>query len=367
LIDLPFCADLFVARLLSWYRQSGRALPWRNTRDPYRIWLAEIMLQQTTVTTVMDYYRRFLEKFPRVEDLAAAPLEEVIDLWAGLGYYSRARNLHATAQQIESEYGGRFPEQVAALQELPGIGRSTAGAVAALAFEQPAPILDGNVRRVLCRLCALQEPPRSSSAEKQLWHWSQQLTPATQVHDYTQAIMDLGATLCTPRQPRCADCPVSELCQAWQLGLEQNLPLKMAKKTIPTRHELTLLIRAQQLYLVRRRPIEGFLGGLWEFPHVSLAEKDSEPKKLSWLLQEFGLTGEPEFLGTIEHLYSHFRLVAKVYLVETVAGPRVAERGSGWRAQEELGKLALHGAHKKVFNKVAASRQQESGKSESET
>lgn len=353
--DLPFGPALFVARLLSWYRQAGRALPWRNTRDPYRIWLAEIMLQQTTVTTVIDYYRRFLEKFPRVEDLAAAPLEEVIDLWAGLGYYSRARNLHATAQQLQSEFGGRFPEQVAALQQLPGIGRSTAGAVAALAFEQAAPILDGNVRRVLCRLCALQEPPRSSSAEKQLWSWSQQLTPVTRVHDYTQAIMDLGAILCTPTRPHCADCPVSDLCQARKSGLEQELPLKAAPKTIPTRRELTLLIRARGRYLVRRRPLEGFLGGLWEFPHVSLAAGDSVAKKLPWLLQEFGLTGEPEALGTVQHLYSHFRLEATVYLVETAASPQVAEGEVGWLEKDQLERLALHGAHKKIYNKVADS------------
>lgn len=362
--DLPFCADLFVSRLLFWYRQSGRDLPWRNTRDPYRIWLAEIMLQQTTVTTVIDYYRRFLKRFPGVEALAAAPLEEVIDLWAGLGYYTRARNLHATAQRIQSQFGGCFPERIEALQQLPGIGRSTSGAVAALAFDQPAPILDGNVRRVLCRLCALQQLPRSRSAEKQLWHWSEQLTPATRVHDYTQAIMDLGATLCTPRQPHCADCPVSELCQARQAGLEHQLPLKAAKKAIPTRWELTLVIRAQERYLVRRRPAEGFLGGLWEFPHVSMAEGDAVAKKLPWLMQEFGLTGEPEALGTIEHLYSHFRLQATVYWVESAVLPGVAEGETGWLGKEELAGLALHGAHKKVFKKFAEIRLQNSDKSE---
>jgi len=218
-------ADQVAPRLLDWYRCAGRELPWRNTRDPYPIWLSEIMLQQTTVAAVIGYYQRFLASFPTVEHLAAAPLDAVIDLWAGLGYYARARNLHKTAILLVEEFGGCFPRSVAALQQLPGVGRSTAGAIAALAFDQRAPILDGNVRRILCRLFALQQPPRSSSAEKQLWLWAELLTPQQQVHAYTQAIMDLGATICLPRQPRCTDCPLRQLCQAHQQGLERQLAL----------------------------------------------------------------------------------------------------------------------------------------------
>ncbi|MEJ2202291.1 MAG: A/G-specific adenine glycosylase, partial [Desulfuromonadaceae bacterium] len=185
--------------LLSWYGRQGRDLPWRQTRDPYRIWLSEIMLQQTGVETVIPYYLKFLDRFPSATALATADLDAVIELWAGLGYYSRARNLHATARKIVAEFDGNFPAEQSLLESLPGIGRSTAGAILAIAFEQKGVILDGNVRRVLCRLFALELNPRSTAAEKQLWRWAEALTPADRPHDYAQAIMDLGATICLPR------------------------------------------------------------------------------------------------------------------------------------------------------------------------
>lgn len=360
---LPIDAALFVASLLAWYAQQGRDLPWRNTRDPYRIWLAEIMLQQTTVAAVIDYYQRFLDNFPTLERLAAAPQQTVIDLWAGLGYYSRARNLHATARQVVENYAGIFPQTVVELQSLPGVGRSTAGAIAALAFEQRAPILDGNVRRVLCRLCALQQPARSAAAEKQLWAWSDALTPAEQVHDYTQAIMDLGATVCVPRNPLCEACPVAELCLARGQGLEQRLPLKQARKALPVRHEATLLIEVEGRYPVRRRPVEGFLGGLWEFPHLSIGQEEQAEEKLKFLLQDFGLSGVPEQLGRVQHLYSHFRLVTDVYRVSATRLPAVGETGYRWVTPAELAELALHGAHKKVFmSKVEGARHEDKTK-----
>ncbi|MCK5826386.1 MAG: A/G-specific adenine glycosylase [Desulfuromusa sp.] len=350
--DLPFYPEDYSQRLLTWYGQSGRDLPWRNTRDPYRIWLSEIMLQQTTVTAVIDYYHRFLEKIPTVEALAAAQLEDVIDLWAGLGYYSRARNLHAAAKLVVEQFKGCFPEDVETLQLLPGVGRSTAGAISALAFDQHAPILDGNVRRVLCRLFALQEPPRSASAEKQLWRWSEQLTPIDHVHNYTQAIMDLGATVCIPRQPHCDDCPWIDLCLAKKLSLEQQLPLKQKVKKIPTRHEITLLIDYRGRYLVRRRLAEGFLGGLWEFPAIGVADGDSCSKKLSRLCADFGCSPNTEPMGQIQHIYSHFRLQADIYRVKIDSLPGVAEGENDWLSPEKLNIIALHGAHKKVLKKL---------------
>ncbi|SDZ73681.1 A/G-specific DNA-adenine glycosylase [Desulfuromusa kysingii] len=349
--ELPFRPTDFSQQLLAWYGQSGRNLPWRNTRDPYRIWLSEIMLQQTTVSAVIDYYQRFLEKFPTVETLAATSLEHVIDLWAGLGYYSRARNLHTAAKMVVEQFHGRFPEDVESLQQLPGVGRSTAGAISALAFDQRAAILDGNVRRVLCRLFALQEPPRSSQAEKQLWRWSEQLTPAEQVHDYTQAIMDLGAMICVPRNPLCHQCPAVGICQAHKLELAQSLPLKGASKKIPTRYEIALLINHQDRYLLRRRIITGFLGGMWEFPTLSMTAEEDPEKKLQLLLSDFALTGAATKLGSIEHVYSHFRLHSDAYHIKIDNFSHLSEGENCWFPLHELPTIALHGAHKKILAK----------------
>ncbi len=338
--------------LLNWYGLAGRELPWRKTRDPYSIWLSEIMLQQTTVAAVIDYYQRFLASFPSVDHLAAAPQEAVIDLWAGLGYYARARNLHAAAKLVVEEYGGHFPRSVAQLQQLPGVGRSTAGAIAALAFDQRAPILDGNVRRILCRLYALQQPPRSASAEKQLWVWAEQLTPQQRVHDYTQAIMDLGATVCLPRQPRCADCPLQPLCLAHKLGLEQQLPLKKTPKKVPVRHELALLLNWQGRYLVRRRAASGLLGGLWEFPTIALAEGESSEQKLALLMADLLVSGQAQPIGSITHTYSHFRLELQIYSLSLDDRLTVAESQVDWCNLAQLQHLALHGAHKKALEKL---------------
>ena len=352
LTDLSCSPAELVARLLDWYGRSGRDLPWRNSRDPYRIWLSEIMLQQTTVAAVINYYQRFLEKFPTVEGLAAAPLEDVIDLWAGLGYYSRARNLHAAAKLIIEQFNGVFPVDVDELLQLPGVGRSTAGAISALAFDRHAPILDGNVRRVLCRLFALQEPPRSTSAEKQLWNWSEQITPAEHIHDYTQAIMDLGATVCTPRKPRCGECPWSDVCLAKKLDLAAELPLKQPTKKIPIRAEVALLLNCRGCYLVRRRVADGFLGGLWEFPTADVPDGGSSQEKFALLCGDFGCRSTADFLGQIQHVYSHFRLTSDIYRVDVDDLPRIAEGEYCWFSTTELQKIALHGAHKKVLAKL---------------
>jgi A/G-specific adenine glycosylase len=285
--------------------------------------------------------------------LSAAPLENVLELWAGLGYYSRARNLHAAARSIVGAGKGQFPQTVEELLQLPGIGRSTAGAIVSIAYDLPAPILDGNVRRVLARLMALTKPSRDRQAEKQLWLWAEALTPVDRAHDYAQAIMDLGATICLPRNPRCADCPLVANCQARQLGLEHELPVGNSKSKIPTRRQVVLVVKKNGQFLVQKRPPKGLLGGMWEFPCRDLSGAEPVEEVLSGLQQEYCADQKTEYIGMIKHVYSHFRLEADVYI--TVAGLTevVAEPSqSFWHDEEKLATGPLHGAHQKVLNLI---------------
>lgn len=348
---LPFQTTEISPRLLSWYGKEGRVLPWRENRDPYRIWLSEIMLQQTTVAAVIPYYARFLQRFPTIESLAAAPLDDVISLWAGLGYYSRARNLHRGAQKIVSEHPD-FPDTLEGLLALPGIGRSTAGAILSIAFDKPAPILDGNVRRVLVRLFAWQEDPRSSRAEKQLWQWAEALTSNQHPHDYAQAIMDLGATVCVPRTPLCESCPLRELCQAFKQGCATLLPVARKQVKLPVRRQVALLVKSSGNYLIRQRPTEGFLGGLWEFPVVEVSHEQDHRQTAVRLLADLGLAGDVCEIGAVRHAYSHFKLELAVFRVEVEKKACVAEAGEYvWCSDDELKGLPLHGAHKKAYSK----------------
>jgi len=354
---LPFPAAEATARLLLWYGACGRNLPWRNTRDPYRIWLSEIMLQQTGVDAVIPYYRRFLEAYPDVAALAAAPVEEVIERWAGLGYYRRARNLHAAAAAVVARFAGRFPDDAADLQGLPGVGRSTAGAIMALAFDRAEPILDGNVRRVLCRLCAYADDPRTAAAERQLWFWSQALVSRDHPHDYTQAVMDLGATLCTPRRPRCSECPLQGLCLADVRGLAEQLPARTKGKKTPQRRQVALVIERDGRVLVCRRGLDGMLGGLWEFPTRAVADGESADEAAAALATDHAAK-DPGLLGGVRHVYSHFRLELTVYAVRSSGVDRVAENSDcRWLTSEELAETALHGAHKKALPLLAAGKE----------
>ncbi len=342
------------ACLLAWYGHQGRDLPWRRTRDPYCIWLSEVMLQQTTVAAVIPYYQRFLARFADVRALAEAPLDEVISLWAGLGYYSRARNLHAAAQMVVARFAGDFPAELEDLKSLPGVGRSTAGAILSIAFDRKAPILDGNVRRVLCRLYALSGDPRSTVVEKELWRRAEELTPEDRPHDYAQAIMDLGATVCTPRSPSCGDCPLEGLCQARARGLENVLPERRSRKTPPTRVQVALLLERDGRILLQRRPYEGLLGGLWEFP-CAPAEARNPSAAAERLLDELGLAGRLRSAGQIAHAYSHFRLDLHLFAGRVEGVGRVAEDdASCWVAAAELAELPLHGAHKKALGHLGA-------------
>jgi len=353
-VTLPFTSDEVSRRLLDWYRQEGRDLPWRGTRDPYRIWLSEIMLQQTTVTAVIPYYVRFLERFPDIQSLASSSLDEVIALWAGLGYYSRARNLHRTARLIVDNMAGKFPDDIAALTALPGIGRSTAGAILSIAFDTPAAILDGNVRRVLVRLFFWREDPRSSKAEKQLWRWAEALTPANNPHDYAQSIMDLGAIICVPREPSCGSCPLEEICLARREGLAAELPATRTKQKLPVRRQAALVVVDQGNYLLRQRPTEGFLGGLWEFPTADLSADQDPGQAAERLLDDLGLSGSPDKSCEIRHAYSHFKLELNVFSVVGVPVEMIAERDDyHWFSFKQLGELPLHGAHRKIMQTLS--------------
>ena len=354
-MNLPFEPAEISRRLLIWYGKEGRDLPWRETRDPYRIWLSEIMLQQTTVAAVIPYYKRFLERFPTLDALATASLDDVITLWAGLGYYSRARNLHKAAQQVMAEAAGAFPDTLEDLIALPGIGRSTAGAILSIAFDIPAPILDGNVRRVLVRLFAWTEDPRSSRAEKQLWAWANALTPEADPHDYAQAIMDLGATRCTPREPDCGSCPLQEICLASKKGLTTTLPVARKKSKVPVRQQVSLIIHSPAGILLRQRPAEGFLCALWEFPTVDLSSGLEPEQAAAHLLSDLGLHGAIKKNSEIRHVYSHFKLELTVFRIEANPDGIVAERSAHrWCSDTELENLPLHGAHRKAYNKFKA-------------
>jgi A/G-specific adenine glycosylase len=355
LTDFPFSPAEVAARLLPWYANVGRDLPWRHSRDPYRVWLSEIMLQQTGVAAVIPYYQRFLARFPELATLAAADIDEVIALWAGLGYYSRARNLHAAARRVMEQHGGAFPADLQALTALPGIGRSTAGAILSIAFDRKGPILDGNVRRVLARLFALEEDPRAPAAERRLWSWAPELTPEERPHDYAQAIMDLGATVCIPRRPACARCPLAELCQAHRQGREDHLPLRRSKKTVPEQRQVALLLERQGRFLVCKRPYQGLLGGLWEFPTAQLTAEQSPAGAALMLLRQFGGQGPPLAAGGVTHAYSHFRLDLHLFHAPAPDPARIAEgQESRWLSADELAAFPLHGAHKKALPLIAA-------------
>ncbi|PLX90239.1 MAG: A/G-specific adenine glycosylase [Desulfuromonas sp.] len=352
--EFPFEPAAVAPSLLAWYGRQGRDLPWRGTRDPYRIWLSEIMLQQTTVAAVIPYYQTFLASFPTIEKLAAAGIDEVLELWAGLGYYSRARNLHKAACQVIEVHGGKFPGSLDGLLALPGVGRSTAGAILSIAFDQPAPILDGNVRRVLVRLFAWQQDPRSREAEHRLWQWADELTSRESPHDYAQAIMDLGALVCTPRQPLCPQCPFQEICQAQQLGLVEHLPVKRRKKAVPTRHQVALLLKdGQGRLLVRQRPLSGLLGGMWEFPGVEIGGTETAEAAALRCLRELGLSAALQQMACLPQLYSHFKLELTVFYGRIAETGRVAETEAQWLDDFALGSLPLHGVQRKAYQQLS--------------
>ncbi len=303
--------------LLRWYGRNARDLPWRRTRDPYRILLAETMLQQTRVETVLRYYDRFLERFPTVEALADAPLDDVLSAWAGLGYYRRARNLHAAARTIVERFGGQVPQTVEALRALPGVGRYTAGAVASIAFDRRAPVLDGNVRRVLSRLAGWR-----SAGEARLWSLAGELLPCRRCGDFNQALMELGATLCSPTRPACQRCPLRTVCNAAASGSQRQTGRGRTRTRPRSVHAAAVAVERRGRLLLVRRDSGGLLAGLWGLPSIELTDGQDAPGRLATLLErDFDLTAERfERLGEIEHIFTHRRLRLAVYRARGVRG-----------------------------------------------
>lgn len=296
----------FSKPLLSWYEKYGRHdLPWQQNPTPYRVWISEIMLQQTQVTTVIPYYQRFMHSFPNIKALALATEDDVLSHWSGLGYYARARNIHKTAQIIHVQYHGKFPCTVETLSELPGIGQSTAGAIISFSMQKKAVILDGNVKRVLTRYFAITEPVNKTETINALWTAASRLTPEKNAHHYNQAIMDLGATLCTRTKPRCTDCPFSKNCLAFQHNQSTFYPVKIAKKTRPIKKTRMLIIKNNHHeILLLKRPTTGIWGGLWSFPECNLLDDyylfshDTISLKLQYI----------DELEKITHQFTHFTL-----------------------------------------------------------
>ena len=337
----------FAARLLAWYARHGRHdLPWQQHRTPYRVWVSEIMLQQTQVATVIPYYRRFMWRFPTLQALAGAPADEVLHLWTGLGYYARARNLHKAAQVIRDQHDGRFPRDMESAQALPGIGRSTAGAILSISAGQRHPILDGNVKRVLTRHGAIAGWPSDKRVAVRLWELADKYTPKTRVADYTQAIMDLGATLCTRSQPRCGDCPVASDCRARELGRQAKFPASKPRKVMPIRRTRMLLLLAEGGVFLERRPPVGIWGGLWGFPEIAAG---SDPR--AWCRSRFGAT--PRRVrehAPLRHTFSHFHLDIEPVEVHLAAAAAVQEGESRWQRLGEPLRVGLAAPGKKLLD-----------------
>jgi len=340
--------------VLEWYHQHGRHdLPWQHDTSPYRVWVSEIMLQQTQVSTVIGYYQRFMARFPDVRALAAAPPDEVLHLWTGLGYYARARNLHKTAQMVCEQHDGEFPQDIDALIALPGIGRSTAGAIQALAMGQRGVILDGNVKRVLCRYHAIQRWSGETQTLAQLWQIAGDTTPQQQVAAYTQAMMDLGATVCTRSKPDCPRCPLQTGCQALRLGIATQLPVSKPRKTLPKKQTyMILLYQDDGTVMLQQRQSTGLWGGLWSLPECS------DDEALSAWLQRYGGERADQW-PTLRHTFSHFHLDITPVLVRAGdAGSCLDSAGSLWYPLDHSLKLGLAAPVKKLLDRFAGQQRE---------
>ena len=340
------------ARLLAWHKRHGRHdLPWQGGRNAYRIWVAEIMLQQTQVAAVIPYYRRFLVRFPDIATLADASQDEVLRLWSGLGYYSRARNLQRAAQLVVARHGGVFPRTLEDIADLPGIGRSTAAAIAAFAYGTRAAILDGNVKRVLARHFAVDGFPGDKSVEDRLWRLAESLLPPRAIGRYTQAIMDLGATLCTRAKPRCDNCPLSNSCRALRLDRVKDYPAPRKAKPLPTRATHMLLLLRDGALLLEKRPPAGIWGGLWSLPEI-----DNATSARAHCRKYYGCSiATPQALAPLAHGFTHFRLQIQPLLcrVETLA-PGVRAPGQLWFSLEEAHGAAIPVPVRKLIERQLA-------------
>lgn len=349
LADPSFSKDV-----IDWQKQHGRhALPWQNTRDAYRVWLSEIMLQQTQVAAVIPYYQRFLQTFPTVESLAAAPSEEVMAHWSGLGYYSRARNLHKCAQAIVAQHGGVFPSDPVVLEELPGIGRSTGAAIAAFSYGTRAAILDGNVKRVFARVFGVERYPGEKAVENEMWLRAVVLLPATGVEAYTQGLMDLGATLCTRNRPSCNRCPLAQRCVAYATNRTNELPIRKPKKAVPEKSTAMLLIIDDDQILLEQRPDKGIWGGLLSLPEMDAALESGNADfdvALMRATAAFGVPASVEKLTEFSHTFTHFKLHITPYRISLTHRLQIAGQSShNWYPLHRMAVAPLPAPIKKLL------------------
>lgn len=333
----------FRRELLTWYRAHHRPLPWRRTQDAYAIWVSEIMLQQTQVATVIDYYTRFLRRFPNVRSLAEAPEQEVLTQWSGLGYYRRARQMHAAAQQIVGQHAGHFPQSIDGLLSLPGIGRYTAGAIASFAYGIRAPILEANTVRFFSRLIGLREDPKTATSQSQLWSFAERILPKAgeQVGLVNQAVMELGSLICTPKQPECAACPVQRFCVAHRAGIQTEIPLRAARPIFTPLHHALVVVQRSGKTLMRQNPADGWWAGLWDFPRIDLTElgwhaeferishKPSRQIDLvrSGMRQRLGLElreAKTEYLKSMRHGVTRYRIALHCYRAQVKTAAQLA-------------------------------------------
>ncbi len=338
--------DTKIHRLLAWYDRHRRDLPWRagpgETPDPYQVWLSEIMLQQTTVATVGAFYRKFLALWRTVEALAAAPRKDVLKAWAGLGYYARARNLHACAKVVAADMGGRFPDTVAGLSALPGIGPYTAGAIAAIAFDRRTAAVDGNVERVMARYHAIETP--LPDAKPQIRELAAQMVPQHRAGDFAQALMDLGATICTPKRANCMICPWTEDCAGRRLGIADQLPRRKPKPERPRRKGIAFWVaRADGAILLRERPDKGLLGGMMEIPSTEWQVRIDQPEAEAPLKAKWTRTGK-----RVEHTFTHFHLELEIWSARVPANTALSERAARWVAKQDIHGEALPSVMRKI-------------------
>jgi A/G-specific adenine glycosylase len=355
-------------QLGDWYQRHRRDLPWRDIDDPYKTWVAEIMLQQTQVSTVVDYYHEWLARFPDVDSVAEAEEDDVLDAWEGLGYYRRARFIHRSAQKLVDEYGGALPDTADELEELPGIGPYTAGAIASIAFDRPEPVVDGNVSRVLSRLRAIPGDPKSTSNKNTYWKLAEQLVDPDAPGDFNQAMMELGATICTPDAPNCLLCPVREDCRAFERGEPEAYPDTASRPNKKSVRVATCVLLAEgpnglETY-VAKRPSDGLLGGLWEFPSTEIDEKSDGPKRVDEQLASVDhgspfTETEGSYGGEITHLFSHLRMTIDIWIrreqfSEALEEPPadIEENGCGWLSFDKLEEIPMSAAMRRVESVV---------------
>ncbi|GAB4572115.1 MAG: A/G-specific adenine glycosylase [Anaerolineae bacterium] len=350
-------ANPFALALLNWFQTHAADLPWRTNRHPYRVWLSEVMLQQTQVATVVPYFERFVNAFPTVEALAAAPQEEVLKLWEGLGYYSRARNLHRAAQKVVQEWGGALPADVDDLQTLPGIGRYTAGAIASLAFGARVPVLDGNVIRILTRLYDLDDEVNRPDTVRKLWTLAEELVPEDRPGMYNEALMELGRVICRPRDPLCDQCPIQVHCRAWRAGTQHARPVKRKRPPVPHYEVAAGVIYGMGdnagRILIAQRPEDGLLGGLWEFPGGKREDGEQMQDALRRELgEELGIEVEVgEMLVRVKHAFTHFRITLDAYECRHIAGEpqRLGVADFAWVTLDEMAQYPFGKADQQII------------------